>query len=118
MINKITNTPLKGRKVAKPPSKKRNTLVASKKGTTITTKKIVPGLNPGKVITSNGTIQYVLPLGNGWVVKSNRAVNFTAITDSKREAISIARNIARTKKTNLIVHGKNGNVEIQESYAF
>ena len=117
MINKITNTTLKGRKVAKLPSKKRSTLVVSKKGVSPSRKKIVSGFNADSVTPSNGTIQFVLPLGNGWVVKSNRKVSFTAITDSKREAISIARNIARTKKTKLIVHGKSGNVEIQESYA-
>ena len=113
----MTNTTLKGRKVARQTSKKQSTVVATNKGASISRKKVVSGLNPGRLITSNGTIQYVLPLGNGWVVKSNRRVSFTAITDSKREAISIARNIARTKKTELIVHGKNGNVEIQESYA-
>lgn len=65
---------------------------------------------------STGTIQYVLPLGNGWAVKTNIASKFTVITDSKREAISIARAIARNKKTDLVVHGRDGNIEIQESY--
>ncbi len=62
-------------------------------------------------------IQYVLPVGNGWVVKTNTATKFLIITDSKREAISYARNLARTKKSGLIVHGKDGKIEIQESYA-
>lgn len=61
-------------------------------------------------------IQYVLPLGNGWVIKASNSTTFTAITDSKAEAISIARTLARTKHTHLIVHGKDGTVEIRENY--
>jgi hypothetical protein len=63
------------------------------------------------------TIQYVLPLGNGWVVKTNTSAVFFAITDSKREAVSIARNLARTKHSDLVVHEKNGTISIKESYA-
>ena len=109
MNNKSTNIISRNRKETAAPAKKRSTVVASKKA----------GAAHGRrrTISSNGAIQYVLPLGNGWVVKSNHAITFTAITYSKREAISIARNIARTKKTGLIGHGKRGNVEIQESYA-
>ena len=61
-------------------------------------------------------IQYVLPVGNGWVVKSAGALRFTVITDTKREAVSIARGIARNKKTHLIVHNRNGLVQIHETY--
>ena len=63
-------------------------------------------------------VQYVLPLGgNGWVVKNSKASKFTVITDSKREAISIARDIAKTKQIELEVHGRDGRIEIRESYA-
>lgn len=61
-------------------------------------------------------VQYVLPLGNGWVVKGSKAATFTAITDSKTEAISIARTLARTKHTQMIVHGRNGIIEMKENY--
>ena len=62
-------------------------------------------------------IQYVLPLGNGWVVKGEQSAVFTAITDSKTEAIAIARTIARNNNLQLIVHGKDGSVEIRENYS-
>jgi uncharacterized protein YdaT len=58
----------------------------------------------------------VLPIGNGWVVKTNNASKFTVVIDSKKEAITIARNLAKTKHTELIVHAKNGNIELRESY--
>jgi hypothetical protein len=71
-----------------------------------------------KVLAKVSSIQYVLPLGgNGWVVKNNKAAKFTVITDSKREAISIARNIAKHKQIELVVHGRDGSVEIRENYA-
>lgn len=71
-----------------------------------------------KKIKANEAIEYVLPLGgNGWVVKNSKATKFTVITDSKREAVSIARNIAKQKQIELVVHGRNGQVEIRENYA-
>ena len=71
-----------------------------------------------KKTTSVISIQYVLPLGgNGWVVKNNKAAKFTVITDSKREAISIARNIAKNKQIELVVHGRDGSIELRENYA-
>ena len=61
-------------------------------------------------------VTYVLPSGNGWVVKRQNASRFTAITDTKRQAISIARVLARSNNLELIVHGRNGQVEIHESF--
>jgi hypothetical protein len=66
---------------------------------------------------AHGVIQLVLPLGNGWVVKNNRASTFITITDSRKEAISIARKLAKTKRSELEVHGKSGRILIRESYA-
>jgi hypothetical protein len=54
--------------------------------------------------------QYVIPLGNGWVVKNSLSAKFTVILDTKREAIKIARDIAKRQGSELIVHGKDGNV--------
>ena len=62
------------------------------------------------------SVMFVLPLGNGWVVKSEKASRFMVITDSKREAIAVARNVARTKKTRLVVYSKKGLIELKENY--
>ena len=85
------------------------------------TKKALPAsrvirTNSGTRIKIERGIEYVLPLGNGWVVKNGGASKFTAITDTKKEAISIARKIARTNNFELIVHGRNGDIEIHETY--
>jgi hypothetical protein len=62
-------------------------------------------------------VQHVMPLGNGWVVKTNNTSKFFLITDSKKEAVDVARKLARTKKSELIVHSKDGNIQVRESYA-
>lgn len=95
-------------------SPKKSTLTSPKKAVTTSTKKLA---TVKKGVSAKHVIQYVLPLGNGWIVKNSKAANFILITDSKREAISLARTLARTKHTQLIVHGKSGNVEVMESYA-
>ncbi len=71
-----------------------------------------------KVINNGSTIEYVLPLGgDGWMVKNSRSKTFTVITDNKREAVSIARGIAKTKQIQLEIYGRDGNIEKTESYA-
>jgi ribosomal protein L32E len=63
------------------------------------------------------TIEHVLPLGGtGWMVKNSEAKDFTAITDSKKEAIAIAREIAKSKGGILIVHAKDGSIKTKESF--
>lgn len=63
------------------------------------------------------SIEYVIPLGgNGWVVKHSKAKKITVITDNKREAVSIARQIAKRKNRKLIVYGRDRQIQIRESY--
>lgn len=62
-------------------------------------------------------IQYVLPLGNGWVVKSSKAAKFTLISISKREAVSIARSIAKSRGEILEVHDRDGKISEKKRYA-
>ncbi len=69
-----------------------------------------------KEITGNAEL--VIPLGGtGWMVKNSAAKKFTAITDNKREAITIAREIAKSKGCDLIIHGRDGSVISRKSYA-
>lgn len=72
----------------------------------------------GTIPTSNNeSVQHVVPLGNGWVVKTANAKTFTIITDNKREAVEIAKSIAKTKKSFIVIHGKFGIIEKTESFA-
>lgn len=60
--------------------------------------------------------QHVVPLGGGWAVKSEGAKRITVITTKQSEAISYARNIAKNKKSELIVHGRDGRIRERNSY--
>lgn len=60
--------------------------------------------------------QHVVPLGGGWAVKAEDARRITVITTKQSEAISYARNIAKSKKSELIVHGRDGRIRERNSY--
>lgn len=60
--------------------------------------------------------QHVVPLGNGWAVKSAGAERATVITTKQSDAISRARDIARNNHSELIVHGRDGKIRERNSY--
>jgi hypothetical protein len=60
--------------------------------------------------------QHVVPLGNGWAVKSEGAVRATVITAKQSDAITYARDIARNNSSELIVHGRDGKIRERNSY--
>ncbi len=62
-------------------------------------------------------IQYVIPVGNAWAVKSSGNIKFTIITDSKKEAVSFAKEIAKRNESDLIVYSKDGSIAVTSSYA-
>ncbi len=60
--------------------------------------------------------QHVVPLGNGWAVKKEGSSRFTVITDNQRDAIKVAREIAKNHQSELIVHGRDGKIREKNSY--
>ena len=53
--------------------------------------------------------QHVTPRPDGqWQVKGEGNTRATAVTSTQREAISIAREIARNQQSELVIHGKDG----------
>lgn len=60
--------------------------------------------------------QHVLPLGNGWAVKGEGSKKFTIITETQKDAITVAREIAKSNKSELVIHGKNGKIKDKDSY--
>lgn len=55
--------------------------------------------------------QHVVPLGNGWAVKGEGNGRFTLITETKREAVEVAKKIAKNTDAEVIVHGKDGKIQ-------
>ena len=60
--------------------------------------------------------QHVVPLGNGWAVKREGSGRFTIITETQKEAITVAREIARNNKSELVIHGRDGKIRDKDSY--
>lgn len=60
--------------------------------------------------------QHVVPLASGWAVKSPGTLNVTAITYRKADAICIAKELAKKKRSEMIVHGRNGRIQQRDSY--
>jgi hypothetical protein len=79
-------------------------------------KKLAAKKTMGQLAVSPKGEQHVIPLGNGWVVKTQSSKTFTVITDNKKDAVEIATSIAKTKKSAVIVHGKFGAIERTEAF--
>lgn len=60
--------------------------------------------------------QHVVPLGNGWAVKKEGSIRFTVITETQKDAITVAREIARSNKSELVIHGRDGKIRDKDSY--
>jgi len=63
---------------------------------------------------TKGKIQHVVPLGRGWAVKTEGGKRFTVITTDKGSALSVARGIAKNKKSGLFIHGRDGKIQRKE----
>lgn len=60
--------------------------------------------------------QHVVPHKNEWAVKGAGNGRVTAIHSTQSQAIEHARDIARNQKSELIIHGKNGQIREKDSY--
>ncbi len=55
--------------------------------------------------------QHVVPLGNGWAVKKEGSKRFTVITETQKDAINVARKIAKNSRAQTVIHGKDGRIK-------
>lgn len=60
--------------------------------------------------------QHVVPHGDKWGVKGAGNEKFTAICNTQRECIDIARQISRNQHSELFIHGQNGQIRSRDSY--
>ena len=63
-----------------------------------------------------GKNQHVEPNNGQWSVKGEGNSRYTATTDTKAEAMKIAREIAQNQKSELVIHGRNGQILDKDSY--
>jgi uncharacterized protein YdaT len=61
--------------------------------------------------------QHVTPhKDGGWQVKGAGNSKATAKTETQKEAIKIARDIAINKQSEVVIHGRNGQIRDKDSY--
>ena len=63
-----------------------------------------------------GKNQHVTPRGDQWQVKGAGNQRATAVTQTQKEAINIARGIAQNQKSELVIHGENGQIRQKDSF--
>lgn len=63
------------------------------------------------------TNQHVVPRGDAWAVRGAANRRATRVLPSRREAIAVAREIARNQRTNLVIHGPDGRIREKTSFA-
>jgi uncharacterized protein YdaT len=64
---------------------------------------------------TKGKNQHVTKHGDGWQVKGAGNQKATKVTETQKEAINIAREIAKNQSSELIIHGKNGQIRQKDS---
>lgn len=52
----------------------------------------------------------------GWGTRAEGAARFGRKTETQREAIDIGRNQARREQSELVIHGRNGQIRDSDSY--
>ena len=60
--------------------------------------------------------QHVVPHPNGWAVRGAGNERATVVVETQREAIERAREIARNQESELLIHGRNGQIRDRDSY--
>lgn len=60
--------------------------------------------------------QHVVPNNNQWQVKRENSIKATKNFNTQKKAISYARNIAINQQSELVIHGRNGQIRDKDSY--
>ena len=60
--------------------------------------------------------QHVVPHGNKWAVKGARNEKYTKFVKTQKQAINIAREIAKNQQSELVIHKKSGTIRDKHSY--
>lgn len=63
-----------------------------------------------------GKNQHVVPHNDQWAVIGEGNKRVTSITHTQKEAIEVARDIARRQRSELLIHRPNGQIRDRDSY--
>lgn len=65
---------------------------------------------------SKGKNQHVVPHNGDWAVKGAGNERATKVFETQKEAIKIAREISINQQSELLIHGKNGQIRERDSH--
>jgi len=65
---------------------------------------------------SKGKNQHVVPHPEGWAVMGEGNSKATKVTETQKEAIEVAQEIARNQGSDTKIHGENGRIRAGNSY--
>lgn len=64
-----------------------------------------------------GKDQHITPHpGGGWQVKGEGNSKATVVTDTQQQAIDAGRAIAKNQQSELLIHGRDGQIRARDSY--
>jgi len=64
----------------------------------------------------SGKNQHIVPHSGGWAVRGAGNTRVTSTFPTQREAIDAGRNIAQNQRSELLVHGRNGQIRARDSF--
>ncbi len=59
---------------------------------------------------------HVTPKGENWQIKTANSSKAYKVVNTQKEAIGIGKIIATNNKSELLIHGKNGQIRAKDSY--
>lgn len=65
---------------------------------------------------SKGKNQHVVTHDGSWAVRGEGNSKVTKIVDTQQEAIQIAKQIAQNQESEMLIHGRNGQIRERNSY--
>lgn len=60
--------------------------------------------------------QHVVPHDEGWAVRGAGAQRATEVFDRKSDAVDRARDISQKQGTELVIHGRDGQIQSKDSH--
>ena len=60
--------------------------------------------------------QHIVPHADGWAVRGAGASRATETFDRKSDAIDRGREIAQNQRSELVIHGRDGQIQSKDSY--
>ena len=60
--------------------------------------------------------QHVVPHDNGWAVRGAGSQRATSVHSTQREAIDAGRSISQNQQSELLIHGRNGQIRARDSH--